>query len=49
MPKVSRAPQGRPRSSNKHKASPTQQKETSEKDVSADLESGASVSGLLPK
>ena len=49
MPKVARAPQGRPRRSTKPKASPTQQREASGKDASADLESGASVSRLLSK
>ena len=44
MPKVARAPQGSPRRSTKPKMSPTQQK-----DVSADLESEASVSRLLSK
>ena len=49
MLKVARAPQGRPRRSAKPKVGPTQQKETSGKDASADLESGASVSRLLSK
>ena len=49
MPKVARAPQGRPRRGTKLKVSPTQQKEASRKDASADLESGASVSRLLSK
>ena len=49
MLKVSRAPQGRPRRGTKPKASPTQQKEASKKDASADLESGFSDSRLLSK
>ena len=49
MPKVPRAPQRRPRRGTKPKASPTQQKEASRKDASADLESGASDSRLLSK
>ena len=48
MPKVARAPQGRPRRTTKPMASPTQQKEASlVKDASADLESGTSNSRLL--
>ena len=49
MPKVARAPQGRPRRNTKPKVSPTQQKEASRKDASADLESGAPVSWPLSK
>ena len=49
MPKVARAPQRRPRRSTKPKASPTQQKEASRKDTSADLKSGASDSRPLSK
>ena len=49
IPKVARAPQGRPRRSTKLKASPTQQKVASGKDASADLQSGSSVSRLLSK
>ena len=49
MSKVARAPQGRPRRGTKPKASPTQQKEASRKDTSADLESGASDSSMLSK
>ena len=50
MPKVARAPQGRPRRTTKPKASPTQQKEASVvKDTPADLESGTSDSRLLSK
>ena len=49
MSKVARAPQGRPRRGTKPKASPTQQKEASREDASADLESEASDSRLLSK
>ena len=50
MPKVARAPQGRPRKTTKPKGSLTQQKEASVvKDTSADLESGTSNSRLLSK
>ena len=49
MPRVAGAPQERPRRGTKPKASPTQQKEASRKDVSADLQSGASDSRLLSK
>ena len=49
MPKVARAPKGRPSRSTKPKASPTQQKEASGNDASADLESGASDYRLLSK
>ena len=49
IPKVARAPQGRPRGSTKPKVSPIQQKEASGKDASADLDSGASVSRMLSK
>ena len=49
MAKVARAPQGRPKRITKPKASPTQQKEASRKDASADLESGTSISRLLSK
>ena len=48
MPKVARAPKGRPRRTTKPKASHTQQKEASVvKDASADLELGTSNSRLL--
>ena len=50
VPKVARPPQGRPRRSTKHKASPIQWKEGSVvKDASAGLESGTSNSRLLSK
>ena len=49
MPKVAMTPQGRPRRGTKPKSSPTQQKEASRRDASADLESGASDSRLLSK
>ena len=49
MPKVARAPQGRPKRGTKPKASTTQQKEASRKDASADLESEGSDSRLLSK
>ena len=42
MPKVARTPCGRPRGTTKPKASPSQQREASSKDASADL------SGLTP-
>ena len=50
MPKVDRAPQGRPRRTTQPKASPTQQKEASVvKDAFADLKSGTPNSRLLSK
>ena len=46
MPKVARAPRGRPRGTTKPKASPSHQRETSSKDTSADL-SGQKPHSLL--
>ena len=46
---MARAPHRGPRRGTKPKANPTQQKQASRKDASADLKSGALVSWLLSK
>ena len=46
MPKVARAPHGRPRETTRPKTSPSQQREASSKDASADL-SGQKTNSLL--